>query len=1336
MLKSLILIVLFLNVAFAKERFTEAERKKFLDDVKVEIAQHKTENQGHVDLQIIKPGFYAELEELIKHEQITRNESMAIKQRYEFLSKDKSITTDKTEEAFYNFITKEFGEASSKPIEKIKEGSICNAWSCEEGLKCAPDPIQLAIGKLKKSGEVCLEGSECASSECYPDKPGSKTKICEDVYRCFKPLSAGESCSVNPVCGVGTCLPYNSQTSGIGECVLKDNFCKKNSDCCSNSCQQGICKQNFICKDCIQNSGRPQRGQKCCEGLYLNEKGMCVPDLPPSVLPQVKFSPLRNFLIAISNFIIPSAEAGTVVENIGKSFDAAFLKIADKPAGTSINWGTGKITIVDSEHISFSNPYMVPITLSENTNIIKAANASPGLRMEIINQFGIDPLSTKEGNDSNKAFIDTLLSGSTKGTVAVNGFPGQKIEYDPATGKVTSFTGKVYETPESFKNSNEYAALTGKNLTAADYADLRDEAASVAAPGSTASSNTLEDDEIFLNAGAKDNSRIYDTIKADKDKFSNFTPKSTENSKDNIDLKNKTAAMIFNKKSDFATCDIHFKDDFYNGMKKNNQFDLEVAMLAFDFVTTGDADNDYWTKDKTSGSSIYGRLKKIGLAHRATRQINNQQFEEFNKKLTCACIDVIGPDKLKDEAKKKFFNEQCPAEATKYNDPNTPKDQLTGDASSIKEKELIVLWTKSLLDFHMAMAVTNEGHSKDLREVYDWVSNADWKETRTKNYDLFKFNIKNPSSSTAMLGGIVGALLAAGVIAILGGFGTTSLLSAWGAAGIITATAVTGAGGLWMVASLKGAWITMRPQISDSVIAPKTYSCGKKETCKEYTRTLVQPYNDICNIHASANACLKSFVVVKEGIESRYIVDPWIPVGVSKISILRNQPNYAEKLDKSFEAAKAAMIGKNPGAKGGGGKKGGGEFVSESYLEEIFIDETIVGRYVPGLGMNLEDTYYLNAERVKLIKDAAKKFAIDEKFLEADDTFNLDQFADYAYEYHFLWPKKSSPDEISYPTVGLKSYMNYIANDVSGNLATGLVKDSVGIAKTYNNYLNDLKATLIDLADKPINQLGSVSDPSIINTLPKVKQEQTNLASIMALLDNASLDTRLSSLGSSMSSEQLKSMGLSGDTSLNKGQISFMKAVGNLRTDRKKQLRALDSYKKTMASSGNTERAIKMESASKSFSDKFSKGKFAFGNGMALSNSGGSGTNSANAVSGTDAKSTSDKDGSGNFLSSGGKGLNSAGGVRYGAGSGSSSGSGNGTGSSSEAAVENAGAHSNGTDQQSLADAISARDLKGKNKYESTEEQTIFEKITNAYIRNYDKILTKKKDKDVIEDKR
>ena len=56
-------------------------------------------------------------------------------------------------------------------------------------------------------------------------------------------------------------------------------------------------------------------------------------------------------------------------------------------------------------------------------------------------------------------------------------------------------------------------------------------------------------------------------------------------------------------------------------------------------------------------------------------------------------------------------------------------------------------------------------------------------------------------------------------------------------------------------------------------------------------------------------------------------------------------------------------------------------------------------------------------------------------------------------------------------------------------------------------------------------------------------------------------------------------------------------------------------------------------------------------------------------------------------------------------------------------------------DARRLAEAIEARNKANKDKYKTNDGQTIFEQVTNAYIRNYDKVLTKKKDKDSQEQK-
>lgn len=1135
MLKILILIALSFNIAFAKTRFTDADKNKFLEEVKQGVAAHKIDNKGKVDLQMIKPDLYEELDIYYKQEKFTRDEMVKMKQNFENFAKSNPANP---EEDFYKFVNKELDDINKTPVAKIKEGGVCNSWSCEEGLKCAPDPKQEDGPKCKKEEKECKEDSDCCSGSCTLD-PKKKKRYCEEVYRCFKPVALGNSCMNNPVCGEGECLPFNQKTSGIGECEDRGRSCKKSSDCCSGSCERNKCVENYICKDCVKAGKRPDRGQKCCEGLLPNDKNICVPDVPPVVIPQVKI---------------------------------------EKP-----------------------------------------------------------------------------------------------------------------------KDKKYYAFI-------ADF--------------------------FFSSAQADE---AYNTVNSDRGKYENFRAESAK--ADQVTVKNPEFKL--ERKSNFDTCDIRFRDDFMSYLKKSDLLNLELALLSFDFVLSGDGVHDYWTRGDAT-SSIYGRLKTVATNHLALRKSTNEKIDRTNEKLTCMCLDVQGYKNITDEAKKKFFEAKCD-EYAKYQDPSITFDELEGDASGVKGKRLLVNWTKNLESFNASLAVDNTGIYKSMADVSNWVNyEAKWNDADNKKYTLFNFNIKNPSGSVAAMGAILGALLAAGVIAILGGFATTSILSTWAAAGIIATSAITGGTGMWLIASLKGAWITKRPEVFDKYI--RSYGCGKKETCVEYSRELNQPFNNVCHVHTSANACIKNFVVYYQAEEPRYVVDPWIPWGVSKNVILRDATDdrdYAHKLEDGFQAAKNAMISKNPGASGGGGKSGG-SFVSESYMKQLFIDSSILGSYAPKIGVD-EKRYILDDNIVKAVKDAAKKFAIEQKFFEEGDTDNLQKFADYTYEYHFLWPKTSRLKEISYPTVGLSTYLDIMSNGVSANMAVGATNASRTFGGLNQKYLEDYLNTLQLYRDQPINQ--DVAKLKLINSeIDKVKAELDNQKTLNAL-SNSNMDSQLLDLNSSVINTAARGAGVTGNAALSADQTSFLKAIGTLRTARKEQLKRLDSYNKAMAKNGNADRASRMSDATKKFASNFSrpttgaiggKGSSIFGSG-GLDGLGAAGAGDANKNG--DGKNTGAGGGAG--YGSGSWSNASYGGSGYGSSSGKSS-SGKSSGDSNSSTADSGAGGAGGAgdeDARRLQEAIEARDKANKDKYASKEEQSIFEKVTNAYIRNYDKVLTKKKDKDVPEQK-
>jgi hypothetical protein len=638
------------------------------------------------------------------------------------------------------------------------------------------------------------------------------------------------------------------------------------------------------------------------------------------------------------------------------------------------------------------------------------------------------------------------------------------------------------------------------------------------------------------------------------------------------------------------------------------------------------------------------------------------------------------------------------------------RESNDGDASGLKAKRLITVWTSNLATFNGMLAVKNQEISSEINKVSEWAKSdaAKWNEATYKEIELFKYSVKGKGNNLGVLGAIVGALLAAGVIAIA----KISILNVWATAGIITASAATGAGGTWMIASLKGAWITKKPEIID--INPRGYTCGKKQRCTEFTRMLYQPINSVCDNHASANACIKNFVVINKDGNDRFIVDPWVPAGVPQNKVLiqaGGAGNYAEKLKAGYFRAKEKMQSAKPSSKK----------VAGSYRTDVFINEDILGKYVPSLGEDLEALYRLDNETVSIIKNAAKRFAISEKMIEEggdENDKNLQEFSNYAYEFHFVYPKLSVKNEISYPTVGLNRYLEMMANEVAVGMAVANVKACGVFNELHKKHIEDYIQTLKIYT---INQKDTSKKVLLNKELENAQRELDTLLTLNALSANQSLDDQLLNMNTAFIASNARLAGAQGAVAFTPEQKNFLRSLGKLRKTRKTQLKALAKYKEQMAANGNMERANNIANASKKFSQKFASGNGAFTGFGPVSSSVGP-TAVVDKTTGNSADKNSGYD------------LGSAGysGSSYGSGKSSS-----GRSSSADGvAGDSSGANTeNDEDSRRLAEAIEARDKANKDKYKASEGMTLFEQVTNAYIRNYDRVLNKKKGKNVIEQK-
>lgn len=1159
----LILILVLINFsAYSDQRMTDGERAEFLKEARIETEEFKSDNQGKFDLQLLKPFIYQALDDQKTEGNLTKPELVFIKSEIEKYSKDAANNND--EEKFFKAFEALLVEISKKPVEKAKELEICNQMQCVKDLKCAVDPKQDNKGKKCFVGKVeCKVDSDCCSDSCIDNGKGKK--FCDSIKRCFKPLSLGEKCNDNPICGVGACLPFDVGTIGIGECKREKNKCKENSDCCSNSCSEGVCSSNNVCKDCLKLGEKGDK--KCCEGYYKNEAGFCTPDLPPIVPPQV------------------------------------------------------------------------------NNTLIK----------KIIGLF-----------------IESSVAGEA-----------------------------------------------------------------------------------------------YNQVNANSSALKNFVAKSTES--EAVDFNSKKAGLGFNVKSNFETCDMHFREDFYAYLIKNNLFDQEVALLAFDYVMTGDPNNDYWRTSKgNEQTSVYGRLSKIANSHVAMRKKTNEKIAEVNRKLTCMCIDVIGVSKVSSE-KADFFNSSCEdfkkdfkgdqnqascnnleQEKKSYNDscgngpaagmtstdcdklkvamenktltcassptePNFIDDNKNGDASSVKAKRMLVFFTARMSEFNQVLTVDNTKVYQGIAGVKNWMQTDGYQKltaNEVRTYDFGEYTIDGSGGGDTVLWGL---LLAAGVIAVLGGVVvTSSFISTWMAVGIITGAVAASGAGIWMLASLKGAWIAKRPEVADKFM--RQNSCGKKgkATCTDWKRQLFQPYNNICNSHINANACVKNFLVFKENDDFRYVVDPFIPKGVGA-TLISAQPDHSKNLDKGYQNAYQAMRAKFRTGK-----------VPASYKYEEFIDEIIVGKYAPNLSDDPQGLHFLNTNRVNSIKNSAMAYAVEQKFLEENDVENKQKFADYAYEFHFLWPKTTQKDEISYPTVGLETYLEYMSNGVAAKLSAGGANAALTFGGLNSKYLEDYLNTL-QIYEQQANGLDQSQLAALKTEIAQTQQALSNNRTLSGLISSG---TDLSNFNRDMLNSSGSSNSTSG-ASLSAGQEEFARAIGTYRKLRAEQVKKSEAYNKAVKNGEiGKDRAAKVSKALVSSSGRFTSGLRAslgssttgFGFGQ------GAGSQAASSAKDTVVDPTFNYK-----MPAIGSGVSGSSGYNSNGSKSSSSGSNYGT---SAAGYEAGTATATDEDSKKLQDAISARDKVNSAKFQSNDENTLFEKVTNAYIRNYDKVLTKKKqEKDLIDKK-
>lgn len=843
--------------------------------------------------------------------------------------------------------------------------------------------------------------------------------------------------------------------------------------------------------------------------------------------------------------------------------------------------------------------------------------------------------------------------------------------------------------------------------------------------------------------------------------------------------------------SNFDTCEIDLKADYLirlrdygkdgNGLGGiNNAIGMEMALMAFEYMTLGDEGiQDYWRSDRNDPkTTIYERMRKVAKDHRDNRHDIFKDLTDQSRRLQCLCWDKTGYTKLEDDIKE-TFQEQCPDEYAAYKDyrdsnPNMKDEDYSGDATGVKSQALMVRWLELVVEIEGAMSVQNTQVFEGLNELAIWANQNDWGNHEVKKPKLYDWTmrtggyvVKGGDYAYEQMNMETAAVIVSGVAAIIAGVAALATMPGlWVSAGILAGSLTVGGTGMWIVGAMKGAWESRAPLIKD--YSKRDYKCGKKSWCTDFKREIHVPKSPICNSWVSGNGCLKKFLMVKHDDKDRYVVDPFIPLGVKKSKLIKDGKKFTDYFNEAKSRAVTKFKSRKPSGRQGQG-----------YLKQVFIDAIQVGHMTPRFKAPLKNYYEVKNGMIKEIKKHAKLYILNEGVFASDigrcdmpgagsgcsggtsqfkakfggkiwyfDSArnaakmkrdinklkeDMDKFADYAYDFHWVWPRLAQEGMIAYPMPGFISYLELVSNTM-GNKASV----NVGNVNDINDQL--LKPQLQNLqmtCSKYVEAEGQTPNGTIAGDCNQMMATRLEGAVVDKVTGNGLFDGMDDLLGNSQAYAGGFDLGagngagsggnmafkgnrggdgvsgnLSGGNVSGSGDDSGLqgaaKAKRKLRDIRKKQLDRLSKFKEAVGAG----RFDNLMNAQKAMVSKFNNP-----NGGSIASLGTGGL----AGDGKNAAGKSNRNG---LLGGGnlGKG-NGAGGVTipqpkydlsYSTGG---SGSGDGSGMSAEMSAA----------QDRLAEAVEYRDQNPEDYKKNRDGDTLWKIITRSYIRNYDKLLRKRK---------
>lgn len=188
-----------------------------------------------------------------------------------------------------------FNTLKATPPACIKAGQVASGGECCPGLIYAPSASIESKLSGKKVNEACSDHGDCASKQCFKEE-GASVGLCTNAFTCFASAPLGGECSgESPFCQSGVCRVQDLGLAGV-TCKADAQMCSSNTECCSGKCNGGKCVERMVCENCVPEGQKPNAKQVCCKGMIEDVDGICTLEMPPFILPSNKSTRVKKSL--------------------------------------------------------------------------------------------------------------------------------------------------------------------------------------------------------------------------------------------------------------------------------------------------------------------------------------------------------------------------------------------------------------------------------------------------------------------------------------------------------------------------------------------------------------------------------------------------------------------------------------------------------------------------------------------------------------------------------------------------------------------------------------------------------------------------------------------------------------------------------------------------------------------------------------------------------------------------------------------------------------------------------------------------------------------------------